>query len=214
MDPGELVRLQQAGPLKYTMIENIITFPIVVIANYRTGSSNFVLSLAKKYKLIGFNEPHTRNKKKAEILEVMICRNMMNFAVKFMPEQLVNRHHDVYQKVMSLENSFKIKLTRRDITSQVLSYYIAKMSHRFEERSNDKVTSYHVELNEDVLDYSIERIMINNELFTNLDINFDKEIHYEDLVFVDSEFVKTTPPLNYDEVFYFVDTKLKERNIS
>lgn len=175
------------------MIE-VTKFPVLIVANYRTGSTALCEYLAAKYNLKGFPESHYEPEK-FDILLSMIESGQTNFIVKFMPEQLAE--YKVYQDLLA-SDCFKIKLSREDKLGQIVSYYIAYETQRWHESANTRPANYTVPINDYDVNGAIERITNNDRLMEELSVKFDEIISYESLGFIEgTEQIKTTLPLNF-----------------
>lgn len=179
------------------IFENIEVRPIVIIANYRTSSSALMSSLANKYKIISFSEPSIQDMRYSAFSS-FYNKNKKNFVLKFMIEQLDDIPE--YRKILK-EECYKIRLFRRDIISQIASYYIATRTKRFSQRKEQTIDRYFVRIVPSHLIRHIEIIVKNNLLLKTSALNFDSTIYAEDLSTLhDTELVHSTKPDNYQEI--------------
>ena len=181
----------------------ITTAPIAIIANYRTGSSALCRSIAAENKLKPFLEPTISNERKLDFLKHY---NSNNYVVKFMPDQVNN--FKLYQRIIE-SDCFKIKLTRLDKVSQITSYYIALTRGVWGTLSCDMHTPYLLSIDSDKIDQAIDRILMVDRLFDNIDTQFDMVLNYEDLGFIsNTQAVKTHQPKNLDRIKSIIEKKL------
>jgi LPS sulfotransferase NodH len=121
------------------------------------------------------------------------------FVIKFMPEQIAE--YDLYQKIVN-SDCYKIKLIRENKLEQITSYYVASMTDIWNDHRNEfaRGREYTVDISLDQIKTSINIITKNDFLLENLDIQFDEEVTYEQLVeqkLLTSGTIKLHPPTNY-----------------
>ena len=172
--------------------------PVVIYANYRTGSSMLADYISKKENLIRFSEPHVSEFDSLHTFEKCVTTNDKNFVVKFMPDSIPKS--TCYQTVLDQDN-FKIRLRRKDKVSQIASFYIAHVTNRWLQRKNEAVDTYDVPLDMVLLSEITDRIIKNEILLAKSDLKFNLDLYYEDLGIVDAPtHVITKKPNNYDEI--------------
>lgn len=168
---------------------------ILLLANFRTGSSNYSYKLATDNSMYWLPEPHLESSQ-LELLGNLINNNEP-FVVKFMPEHIYLNNH--YQSIIT-SNCYKIKLTRESILDQIVSHYIALMTSIWNSRNKfARGEIYIVDIVRDKIKEAIDTIIKNNKMFDNLNIKFDKEITYEQLLnnnLLWNNFAKIVPPTN------------------
>jgi hypothetical protein len=169
---------------------------ILLLANYRTGSSSYSHVLANR-KILEYPEPHLFPEKWASLQEAVDSGK--KFVIKFMPDQI--EKFELYQKIVK-SNCYKIKLIRENKLEQIASYYVASMTDIWNDHSNEfkRGKEYTVNISLDQIKTSINIITNNDFLLENLDIKFDNEVTYERLVeqgLLTSGTVKLTTPTNY-----------------
>jgi hypothetical protein len=189
-----------------------MNFPILLLSNYRTGSSALVYSLGQKYNLKVFSEPHIYPNSLKE-LNSMLKHGNKNFIIKFMPDYIdkVQEYQDIYNS-----NCYKIKLTRKDKVAQVTSYYIAKITKKWNNMygTAPSITPYFVEINNiNTIDESIEKISNIDILLETSNIKFDEHIVYEDADFSNAPIDKLIAPVNYQKIYSYIETRMKQKNV-
>jgi hypothetical protein len=183
---------------KYGIMFDITTKPVVIYANYRTGSSMLADYIAKKENLIRLSEPHVSRTDSIEVFEDCVTNHKINFVVKFMPDSIPESV--LYQMVLDQHN-FKIRLRRRDIVGQIASFYTAHITDRWLQRKSESVDNYSINIDTEHLSKLAERIIKNEILLEQSTLQFDLDLYYEDLGIVDAPIhVVTTKPENYDEL--------------
>lgn len=170
----------------------VTRWPVLLYANYRTGSNLLGKHLAKFYNVAWHNEPVRSTQRLDEFLKSYYSQE--KYIVKVMPDQI-----ELIKETQDLLNSncFKIRLLRKNEFEQVVSYYIALINNKWVQ-TNAVVSDYAVPLDYDTLDKAIDIIKNNNRLLENSSINFDLTLYYEDLNFENDLLYKITPPTNID----------------
>lgn len=182
--------------MKYNQIE-ITRWPVVIYANYRSGSNVLGKSLAAEHGAKWHPEP---------IKDITRCTSFLNqyhsndrrYIVKFMPDQ-----KDKIKETKDILNSdcFKIRLIRKDEFEQIVSYYIASCRDQWVQDTST-VEEYTMGIDYNMLDFVIDTIKKNNKKLHEDQTIFDYTLFYEDLSFEDnsSRIFKTTPPKNIDSL--------------
>mgnify|MGYP000120517958 FL=1 len=168
---------------------------ILLLANFRTGSSDYSYKLATDNNMHWLPEPHLESSRLA-LLDKLISTEEL-FVVKLMPEHIDLNNH--YQSIIT-SDCYKIKLTRESRVDQIVSHYIGLMTSVW--NSGNKFARgeiYIVDIDIDKIKVSIDTILKNDKIFDNLNIKFDKEITYEQLLnngLLGTRHVKIVPPTN------------------
>jgi hypothetical protein len=173
---------------------------ILLLANYRTGSSDYSYKLSIDNSTSWYPEPHLFPERWSLLQESV--DNDESFVIKFMPDQI--KQYELYQQIIS-SNCYKIKLIRENKVDQIVSYYVASMTdiwnHRFDKFiRGDKYT---VDISMEQIRTSIEVITKNDILLDNLAVKFDQELTYEKLLnnsLLGSRHIKILEPENYETV--------------
>jgi hypothetical protein len=151
--------------------------PILIVSNYRTGSSAYSAKLAEEHNLMWFAEPHLYPKLYYKLLSLMNTTER-GFIVKFMSDQI--EQYDIYKKLLR-SDSYKIKLLRRDTEAQILSHYVATCTGIWNTVNGNRPDSYQVKIDLSLLKSSIDIINESRKILDNLECDFDEVIYYEDL---------------------------------
>lgn len=170
---------------------------VLLLANYRTGSSSYSHVLTQNKSIPWFPEPHL-DKSKYQDCKIQF-QNNEKFVIKFMPDQIED--HELYQKILA-SDCYKIKLTRENKIEQIASYYIALMTGVWNDHLNEyaRGNKYTVDISMEKIKTSIEIITKNDRLLETIDIKFDQELTYESLAdagTLTSGTLKLPPPKNY-----------------
>ncbi len=183
---------------------NATKFPIVVLANFRTGSSALTISIAKKYNLNYFSEPcHNDNITKIDFHKMEFMRLYTqhfnnNFLIKFMPNQI--NCFNPYEEILS-RNKFLIKLRRHNKIEQIASFYIAEKRKKFHKLKTEKIEKYSVSIDIEILEVCCHVILKNEYLLNSLPYKEDINLVYEDLGFIsDTDHVLSDKPENMEEI--------------
>lgn len=174
---------------------DISKFPIVIISNYRTGSSALTEWIGQQYDIPSIIEP-IQWPDKMSALTSMIRNNNLQFCCKFHIDQI--HAGDVHSQLLTMD-SYKIKITRNDLVAQITSYYIATIRKVWKQETLE-VPNYVLPVNTQLIDQLTRVIIDNNERLNSCDIDFDLEIKHEDLDFVLPNRFKTTLPTNIDHI--------------
>jgi hypothetical protein len=149
--------------------------PIVILANYRTGSSVLAKKIAQDHNIPCFPEPAITKERREDFLKYY--NTTKEYVVKFMPDQI-----DAFVPYKELidSNCYKIKIIRKNTVEQIASYYIAKIRNKWWTTEEESETNYFVPIDKDLLNKSVEEILTVNQLLASY-TKVDEEIVYEDL---------------------------------
>ena len=170
--------------------------PVFIISSPRTGSTALGQQIAEINSLTYFIEP--------DYLDM--CHRMNNFksfaeandsyVLKMHAKNLHKYPKFVLDKLKT--NSTTIKISRKSLFDQVVSYYIARKTDHWVRKRNETEKSYELEYDADFFLTSLTTIKYFNGAFDSLDVIFDLELTYEDLNLSNSLFEKTIYPNNYN----------------
>jgi LPS sulfotransferase NodH len=197
------------------MIDNIDKFPIIILSSPRTGSTVLAEILSKKFpELELFIEPDSYDKK-LEARDSM--DNFINYSK--MSDQYILKCHlkyfikypTIFKKVID-HNAFLIKIRRKNIIDQMVSMYIELIRHQWcynadiAEKYKDKI----VPIENNIITKAVQQINEFNNPLRGLNIKYDLEIYYEDLINDINGIYKTnsnmTPkPINHNEIYQAIE---------
>lgn len=157
----------------------ITKWPVIVIANYRTGSTEFSHNIFSRHNNCKwFAEPHY-NESEVKELQSCINNNDKKFVLKIMVDQL--EYFPEYKLILN-SNSTLIRLRRKNLIDNIVSYYIARKTNKWTPSTYQGL----VNLDYNLIDESISRIQENNNALDKLTYSFDYDLYYEDIIFQNS----------------------------
>lgn len=177
-------------------------WPALILANYRTGSSPLCQGLALENSVPAFVEPSITQERIDEFMDY--CRSSQ-YIVKFMPDQV-----DSFVPYRELLNSdcYKIKLTRKDKTAQIASYYIASVRDKWWTTKTEESKNYFVPIMHDKILHCITHIKQVDSMLESFE-NFDTELYYEDIgIIEDIDRVHSRKPANFNHLVNIIKEKL------
>ena len=172
--------------------------PIVILSNYRTGSTALSNEISESLHLHNFTEPHLYPDMLNFLKEALAWKSN-NFLLKVMFDQI----DDFYREILELD-CFKVKLTRRDLIKQISSNYIALRTDKWQRETTDPIVEYSLDINYGYIHNAVDNILICEQASKNLDIKYDMELFYEDIKFNNTTFLKIIPPKNLREIEHAV----------
>ena len=114
---------------------------VVVVTNYRTGSSNYTLGLRHEFKehVNVYTEPAIADHFYQDLL--IKLENDAKCIVQFKADQF--NQGTIYKKLLD-SNSYKILLSRTDLLEQITSWYIARIRRVFFAHPNELEKNYNI----------------------------------------------------------------------
>ena len=198
------------------MFDNI-KFPLLIVSSPRTGSTILGDYLSQLYpKMKFFSEPNLLISEYNKFLEY--SENSKDFILK-----IHAKHIDNYN--LNFNDFYIMRIRRRDIISQIASYYVAHMRDKYFGYNPDDIEYKNYKNSEVNYDVNILNFMIDytfefNEYLDNIDksISIDKDFWYEDLdldlnktIYDDYRVFKTPYPKNYDFIKTIISEKLENK---
>jgi hypothetical protein len=110
-------------------------------------------------------------------------------------------------------DSYKIKITRRDLVAQITSYYVATLRNVWKQDTMS-VDEYMLPIDTARLTQLAKVIIDNNTKLNTCGIDFDEELVYEDQNFSLPARFKTTQPTNLDKIISAVKQTIASINSS
>jgi len=191
---------------------NITRLPVVILSSNRTGSTALAYEVVHKLKdttndLKLFNEPGIVN----NVSEVVTAiDNNEPYVLKVHAGDL-HKYPNKIKDIISKHDCFLIRMRRKDVIAQLVSQYIGLQRDKW----NYTNEAYYKNNVQDIDPGSVVQILsiFNHILSYNKSLdeysaNFDLDLYYEDLEFINNHYVKTPKPNNYNslyesmEVFY------------
>jgi LPS sulfotransferase NodH len=179
---------------------------IVVLANYRTGSTAFCHLLSRMYRIPNFSELLQRDKTQDDYNKV----NFDQYVIKIMPDQ-------VFEPIFSelIKSSVVYGLYRRDMVQQITSYFVASQRNVWQNYDYADRESYSIDYNIEQLTAVVNRIVnLNKDYEEKMKPLCVKEYVYEDIqpLLQASAFKRYNKPTNYEDLFTTVK-KLVNNNL-
>jgi LPS sulfotransferase NodH len=201
------------------MIEGINKFPIVILSSSRSGSTVLLEILSKQYpKLQVFSEPDSPRKKVGARDSMENFTNYSNsnnqYIVKCHLNHLNSYPSNFIKKVIENEG-FLIKIRRKNVLDQMVSYYIELIRWRwyYDAISAQQHQEEIIPIKSDIIEKTIKNINKYNEQPEWSHINYDLEIYYEDFIKEipsNLHIVSTPKPINHNEIYQAIKTELEK----
>lgn len=181
---------------------------ITVLTNYRTGSTALCIFLENTNPGINFLKEfwHQDNLEKIsrypnEVKNMLAKRCLIK----------IHMNHLNYVKDYNLEDTFKIKLYRKNIEEQVVSYYVARMSNKWHDITEQRTIDISLDIEQKLFYESYCEIKKGIELLDT--VKGDLTLYYEDLPLILNQVKKkNSKPKNYDELAEHLHKLLMHRN--
>lgn len=169
--------------------------PIVVLSSYRTGSTAFCDWAAKQTNFTNFDEAFLTADR---VLEFLNFRNKHDtFIVKAMYQQITPHVKEFVDSI--IDQCTVIRLRRRDVFAQIISYYIASIQdnwHRIEEPIKNRFLKVipdedfkaEVAIDLDELKNCAFGILSNNYGLATIPYKIDMDLVYEDIGILSSSY--------------------------
>lgn len=171
--------------------------PIIILANYRTGSSALCWSIASINNIKSFGEPFTAfEDRSSQFIEQYYKNN--EYVLKFMADQI-----DLFKPYQELlkSNCYKIKLTRENKIDQMASCYIASIRNVWRTLDSDIKKDYEIPIYKDRIKDVVRSLRRVDHILDTIDIKFDMELTYEQLGTINhTNRVKTHQPINIKKI--------------
>ena len=185
------------------MILNIDNKPIAIICAQRTGSTALSDCLARQYNLTNFEEAfHPDCPQSAVDLS-----NTSRFLFNIKHDQINDSN---FQQIINLYNqSFRIRLRRRDVVKQIVSYYLlcsTKIPHYRNPPSQETHNEVHIDMK--LLSYCVRAIKNCNQGLDDWSHSVDADLFYEDLTFNNTVLHVYPKPSNYSVLIELVTKML------
>jgi len=188
---------------------SITKWPVIVLGNYRSGSTVLATHLGKENNVPYFLEPWAETKNRhdrygdhvyglKENFYHFYKSGRSDFIIKFMPNQI--SRVTPYRQLLEGQG-FKIKLYRDNEIDSIVSYYVAEERKKWWTYPGEVIEDYSLEIKEKTILGSIEAITRNNFLLDKLDYDYDLVVSYESLGLIPPrDYVKTTMPNNIEDI--------------
>jgi hypothetical protein len=198
-------------------IYDITGLPIVIATNYRTGGTAYGQSVARYNGIPFYSEPEVDLQEFARLQTDVDIENHM-FVVKMIAFQI--EQQKIYQDLLAMPQSYKIKWSRRDTLHQCASEYVGLMTnvwHHYNAPSTDETATdryvaddyyYTVPIDNEMIHHAQIVITHCQKVLDQLPIKWDQELFYEDHTDFNTNNKVTVKPANYDEIVEIYRTRL------
>lgn len=181
---------------------NTNKLPVVIVANYRTGSTVLARSMSKILNVENLVEPHYKPAR-WDIFTKCLSSNDNSFVLKFIAEQ--TNEFAEYRDILN-RDCFKVRLYRENKIDQIVSYYVATVTDTWCQTIDSVIKPYYLPLDEEKAIYAINRIMYNDKILDTLPVKFDITTTYEELGIIENtHIVQTTQPTNVASIKSFIE---------
>lgn len=181
-----------------------INKPILVFANYRTGSTVLGNYIARTKNILNF--PELFNINSTNLLE-KAQNTTTNFMCSIMPDHLDQFQHSFLDN----DNNYKIKLTRNDKIAQITSLYIAGQLHKYHCCIDDNIPPYYLSIDNNIIDMQINIINDGDRLSELFPIKYDITIDYSEIeLYLHANtyrLCKFVRPINWEEIYAEVSNR-------
>lgn len=186
------------------MIEQITRWPVLIVSNYRSGSTALLGSLENNPVYSVYGEPRIiPGAIRTDKFLQKYHKGEKNYIVKTIIDQIPDMPELQY---LLNSDCFKIRLIRDNLVDQVTSYYVSLKTEVWNIESEIDNLSRTVEIDDRIIHFAIETICKNEIDLRNLNIKFDLELVYEDLGTMYNiatgqlKFIRLIPPENINEI--------------
>lgn len=176
---------------------------ILVLSNYRTGSTALCEYLSNHTNLINLDEIFHRLNNHNEFEKYKNSK----IIVKIQPDQIDN----IYWNYL-IESCFIIGLIRKDIVAQIASLYICDITQHWHDQKNKKNKKYNVDIDIDKIENQCRYIINMNLCYNKLKHLTKIELVYENIVPLlgTTSFSPYTRPENYNEIIEKIKVFLRK----
>ena len=187
-------------------MNNLTKLPILILSSPRTGSTAFGSYIKSLFddSVQFFLEPDYTG-------TIPKFQQYYNSNNKFILKcHLYNLHrygNNIATELSYSDAVFRIRIRKRDVISQIASFYIAKCRnnkwHYRHSAETKRVDTIPIDLEK--LNFCVRYIIDNNKILDDTDIIFDKDLFYEDIEYFDNKtYYKTPQPNNYEDILVHI----------
>lgn len=181
------------------MFDCLQSRPIIILSTPRTGSTILGSDIAKYYNIKFYDEIVTKENSLVK-LDEFYKQNLFNkdYVLKVHIYHLFEKFNDDLLKKIKYKKCSLVKIQRKTLIDQLVSYYIANNRDKWIYETNDNLNDV-IPINHHAMLDNYSYINFSNNFLNSLQLNFDLTLTYEDCKF--SEDLKQTPkPINYDSI--------------
>ena len=178
-----------------------------MLSSLRVGSTWLAKTIADNINYEYFHEVCKNVRQQRELYSFSILHK--NYVLKEHTHLFLQRYPESFIK----QPAYRIRLLRRDIFRQVISYYVAfvRDKYMYHNVHRDIYFGEEIKLEKDILLHKFEEIKRYNNSSLSFPHPIDLELFYEDLQLPQGDIIPTTLPKNNDEFVAWAWDILKDK---
>lgn len=185
--------------------------PILIYTVYRSGSTALQDYLCKTLNYKNFHEPYHYESSMSNADEFQTYKkNNTDYVWKLMPDHVkLNNQQDI---VETWENSFVIRLSRRDVVKQVASWVLSMENKFWNSKKHTQMPE--IEVKPDMIKTLTDYTLVMNHKLEEVDqASVHADLVYEDLDLTGSDFKPLQKPKCYNEITNVIKDHLDSQGI-
>lgn len=187
-------------------------FPILIVSTNRVGSTALIDHICSTLntKLKIFVEPNYYGPDRLKEFQNYI-KNNQKYIVKVHAIHFDKYEQNTIEYLTQSPDVYRIKISRLNIVKQIASYYLLKIrniTHYTENKKFDDVCP----INHETLNFSINWILNANKHLSDCNLHFDDILYYEDFAHLNSKYVITPKPKNYNEIITLIEFIIRSQS--
>jgi hypothetical protein len=193
------------------ILSEVDKYPIVVIAEPRSGSSVICRQIGFDLDIPSFNDI-TYAPNSDEITKFLnFIKTTNKYVMKFHPHDMHKYPKFLLDKINNNE-SYNIKVIRKNKIEHIASVYISEVRNKYT-YDNLNPDDHHDPVKVEVKRIlgCIQRTAKNKMDLETLDVKFDKVVIYEDYIYDDGTCAETPKPSNYSQILSYIEVLLKDK---
>ena len=197
---------------------NISKVPVLILSTPRTGSTALGAHLSS---ILGpdvkfFNEPDFAMTTHMTVFEEFY-KTSNQFVLKLHAFNARYYNKEIMNYLKTSPDVYKISISRKDITAQITSLYIArKRGNKWHYNYINELNSFNdlIEIDKNLIEVCVRDTIGANYALKHADVNFDEHVFYEDIPSIKvkdtswfrqsedtAEFFKSPKPSNYEDLY-------------
>lgn len=192
---------------------NITKHPVVLLANFRTGSSALAQHIAQQHRLKLWLEPFQvsdfarADQHKLDFIKFYTQNYHDGFVLKFMPSQISG--FNPYQEILSKPCTV-IKLSRRDKAQQIASLYVANQRQKYFKLAGEPTAKFELPFDHAALQLAVRTVVLNDYMLEMLPYTADHTLVYEDIGWIpNTDHTSSDRPTNWNDIVEAVSRVLQ-----
>jgi LPS sulfotransferase NodH len=183
-------------------------FPIIILSSPRTGSTLLAQIIKSKYSNLKlFLEPDASNTMD-DFIEY--SNNSNQYILKFHLKQLFKFPQNINKKIFN-NDAFLIRIQRKNEIDQIVSNYIELYRNIWYYDKNIMYKEEIIPIDLDSIQLSINTVRRYNNILNNLNIKYDLDIYYENLIIgedIHPTSGVTPKPINHIQLYQAIEEHL------